>query len=61
MTKEQQLENRLSIVNENLIKLIEFIDEARLMEYFDKKSKYTDSAWTHIINMEKACDLKQII
>ncbi len=57
MTREQQLEHRIAMIQDDLNKLIEFIDEERMMERFDKASKYTESAWTHIINMEIACDL----
>ena len=57
MTREQQLEHRIAMIQDDLNKLIEFIDESRLMEHFEKGTKYSDSAWTHIINMEIACDL----
>ena len=60
MTREQQLEQSLAIVKDNLDKLVDFIDEARLMESFDKQTKDTNSAWTYILNMETACDLKQL-
>ena len=58
MTKEKQLEYRLAMVLDDINKLIEFIDENRLMEQFDRPTKYSDSAWSHIINIEIACDLQ---
>jgi hypothetical protein len=57
MTKKQKLEHRLAMVLDDVKALIEFIDDSRLMEAFDKPTKYTDSAWTHISNIEIACDL----
>ena len=57
MTTEQKLEHRLAMVLDDIKALVEFIDENRLMEALDKPSKETDSAWTHINNIEIACDL----
>lgn len=45
------------MVLDDIKALVEFIDESRLMEALDKPSKQTDSAWTHISNIEIACDL----
>jgi len=57
MTTEQQLKHRLAMVLDDVKALVDFIDENRLMEALDKPSKQTDSAWTHISNIEIACDL----
>ena len=57
MTNEQKLEHRLAMVLDDVKALLEFIDDSRLMEAFDKPTKYTDSALTHISNIEIACDL----
>jgi hypothetical protein len=57
MTTEQKLEHRLAMVLDDIKALVEFIDENRLMEALDKPSKQTDSAWTHVSNIEIACDL----
>jgi hypothetical protein len=57
MTTEQKLQHRLAMVLDDVKALLEFIDDSRLMESFDKPTKYTDSALTHISNIEIACDL----
>ena len=57
MTNEQKLEHRLAMILDDVKALLEFIDDSRLMEAFDKPTKYTDSALTHISNIEIACDL----
>ena len=57
MTTEQQLKHRLAMVLDDVKALVDFIDENRLMEALDKPSKQTDSAWTHISNIEIPCDL----
>lgn len=57
MTNEQKLEHRLAMILDDVKALVEFLDENRLMEALDKPSKETDSAWTHISNIEIACDL----
>jgi len=57
MTNEQKLEHRLAMILDDVKALVEFLDENRLMEVLDKPSKQTDSAWTHISNIEIACDL----
>jgi hypothetical protein len=57
MTNEQKLEHRLAMILDDVKALVEFLDENRLMEALDKPSKETESAWTHISNIEIACDL----
>ena len=54
---EAQLKHRLAMIQDDLNKLIDFIDKERMMERFDKPTEFTDSAWAHIINIEIACDL----
>lgn len=58
MTKEQQLEHRLAMILDDLNKVREFIAEHQLGELFYKPSKYADWGWTHLNNIEIACDLK---
>ena len=53
----KQLEHRLAMVLDDVKALVEFLDENRLMEALDKPSKQTNSAWTHINNIEIACDV----
>lgn len=57
MTNKQQLQHRLAMVLDDVKALVEFLDENRLMEALDKPSRQTESAWTHISNIEIACDL----
>jgi hypothetical protein len=57
MTREQQLEHRLKMIQDDLSNIIDFIDEQRMMETFERPTKVSDSAWTHIYNIEIACDL----
>ena len=53
----QQLEHRLRMIEDDISKLIDFIDENRMMESLDKPTSGCDSALTHIVNIEHACDL----
>jgi len=57
MTKLQQLHHRFEMINDDLEKLREFISENGLGEKFYERSKCCDNAWTHINNIEIACDL----
>jgi hypothetical protein len=54
----QQLEHRLDMIKDDLSRFIEFLDENRIMEIMEKETKYNHDAWTHILNIEIACDLK---
>lgn len=53
----QQLEHRLAMVLDDINKLSDFIDENNLMSVLDKPTKYSHGAWTHVCNIERACDL----
>jgi hypothetical protein len=57
MTREQQLEHRLAMIQDDLNKVREFISEHELGELFYKPSKYADWGWTHLNNIEIACDI----
>jgi hypothetical protein len=54
----QQLEHRLRMIEIEISKLIDFIDENRMMDLLDRPTSCCDSALTHIVNIEHACDLK---
>lgn len=56
-TREKQLEHRLAMIQDDISKLIDFIDEERMMERFEKPTKVTDSAWNLINNIDIASDL----
>lgn len=53
----KQLEHRLKMIQDDVSKLIDFIDDNRMMELLDKPTSCCDSALTHIVNIEHACDL----
>jgi hypothetical protein len=53
----QQLEHRLRMIEDDLAKLVDFIDENNMMDLLEKPTSCCDSAWTHVVNMEHACDL----
>jgi hypothetical protein len=53
----KQLEHRLKMIQDDVSKLIDFIDNNRMMELLDKPTSCCDSALTHIVNIEHACDL----
>jgi len=54
----QQLEHRLEMALDDLTALVDYIDKNNMMSLLDKPTRYGDNAWTHIVNIEKACDLK---
>jgi hypothetical protein len=45
------------MIQDDISKLVDFIDENRMMELLDKPTSCCDSALTHIVNIEHACDL----
>ena len=57
MTREQQLEHRLAMIQDDLNKLREFISDNDLGQLFYKPSKNADWGWTHLNNIEIACDI----
>lgn len=57
MTTEKQLKHRFAMIVDDLIALREFIAEHGLSQSFYSKSKYADCGWTHLNNIEIACDL----
>jgi hypothetical protein len=54
----QQLEHRLRMVEDDLHILKKFIFDNNLANVFDKSTSTCDSAWSNIVNIEVACDLK---
>lgn len=53
----QQLEHRLAMVLDEIKALSDYLDENNLMGVLNNPTKYSDEAWTHVINIEHACDL----
>lgn len=56
MTREQQLEHRLAMIQDDLNAIREFINDNGLEILFEGKTNYCDSAHTHLMNIEIACD-----
>lgn len=54
-----ELKHRLAMIQDDLSYLIDFIDDERLMERFEKHTKVSDSAWTLINNIDIASDLSK--
>ena len=57
MTREQQLEHRLAMVADDLKVIRRFISREGLTETFQKPTPMADEAFTHLNNIEIACDL----
>ena len=55
MTREQQLEHRLAMINDDLKVIRQFIDSQGYD--FTLPTNESDEAWTHLNNIEIACDL----
>jgi len=51
------LKHRLLMIKDDLEELINFIDEERMMERFEKPTRVSDSAWNLINNIDIATDL----
>jgi len=57
-TETEQLKHRLSMVNDDLAVIRRFIYEKNLAkEFFEQPTAHSDEAWTHLNNIEIACDL----
>lgn len=51
------LEHRLKMIADDLQVIRQFIYENNLNEAFQKPTKHADECWTHLNNIEIACDL----
>lgn len=56
-TPTEEMQHRMGVILEDMARLREFIEENGIGYVFDKATKYSDSAWTHLNNIEIACDL----
>jgi GTP cyclohydrolase III len=54
----QQLEHRLAMVLDDIGALVDYLDENNLMEVLNNPTKNGYDAWTYVINIEHACDLR---
>jgi hypothetical protein len=57
MENEIQLKHRLAMIQDDLKVIRAFIYEQGLNETFQKPTPMADECWTHLNNMEIACDL----
>ena len=57
MDETQQLKHRLAMVLDDMHFIRKHIEEHGLAEIFHKPTPMTDYCWTHIHNIEIACDL----
>ena len=53
----EQLKHRLAMIEDDLKVIRAFIYEQGLNETFQKPTPMADECWTHLNNMEIACDL----
>lgn len=54
---QNNIEHRLKMVLDDVKAIREFIDEHNLNEEFKMSSKHSDEGFTHLNNIEIACDL----
>ena len=57
MENEIQLKHRLAMIEDDLRVIRTFIHEQGLNETFQKPTPMADECWTHLNNIEIACDL----
>lgn len=57
MDREQQLEHRIAMIQDDINAIREFIYDNGLKIIFEGKTPYCESAHTHLNNIEIACDL----
>jgi hypothetical protein len=53
----EQLKHRLAMIEDDLRVIRAFVYEQGLNETFQKPTPMADECWTHLNNMEIACDL----
>ena len=57
MNEAEQLKHRLAMIEDDLKVIRAFIYEQELNETFQKPTPMADECWTHLNNIEIACDL----
>ena len=57
MNTEEQLRHRLAMVEEDLRVIREFIYIQGLSKTFEESTPFSDECWTHLNNIDIACDL----
>jgi len=57
MNEAEQLKHRLAMIEDDLKVIRAFVYEQGLNETFQKPTPMADECWTHLNNIEIACDL----
>lgn len=57
MTPKQQLEHRLLMIADDMKVIRNFIQKHNLDDAFKQPTKEADECWTHLNNIDVACDL----
>ena len=57
MNEAKELKHRLAMIEDDLKVIRAFIYEQGLNETFQKPTPMADECWTHLNNIEIACDL----
>ena len=56
-TETEQLKHRLAMVKDDLDVIRRFIYQSGLSKQFEQPTEMADECWTHLNNIEIACDL----
>ena len=57
LTEVKQLKHRLTMVQDDIKVIREFLYSKGLSKYFEMKTPMADECWTHLNNIDIACDL----
>jgi hypothetical protein len=57
MSEVEQLKHRLAMVQDDMKVVREFLYSEHLSKYFKKQTPMADECWTHLNNIDIACDL----
>lgn len=57
MTELEQLKHRLAMIEDDMRVIRAFIYKEELSETFQKPTPMADECWTHLNNIDIACDL----
>jgi hypothetical protein len=57
LTEVKQLKHRLAMVQDDLKVIRAFLQSEYLTKYFEKQTPMADKCWTHLNNIDIACDL----
>jgi hypothetical protein len=57
MSEVEQLKHRLAMVQDDIKVIREFLYSKGLSKYFEMRTPMADECWTHLNNIDIACDL----